>query len=386
MVDRSLTPAEIYQRITGGQGPESLGETAKSAADLSRDLTRRIDEIAVLAEKVRAGWHGAAAEEAADSAAPLIAASASIGTNLVFAQAAADGQISAFQAVKNTVKPIGDRPEIGAQHVYDLLQGKLAYFAKLNQWQTDAQHNIDAYTGYHSATGANSDRIPARYAELSDTGASVELAKAPGKPVGGGPPDRHHPGAVEPPPGAAGPTGPVPNPRKPVTGSEHPANHPGSRGPDVTGSRSSATSAEPVEQPESTRTSSSSPSPPALPPGYQFGPSGQPVNPLGTSGFDPESGYVPRRPGGSTNGSLGVGNRVGTRAPGGSMPPRSGTSGTPGAQGKPGGVLGGGMPGKSKEKDKERTAPHYLRETDPDVFGGSDGTPTPPVIGDRPAR
>lgn len=176
MDGRSLTPAEIYQHITGGQGPESLGETARSAADLSRDLTERIDEIAALADKIRTGWHGATAEEAAGSAGPLMSASASISTNLVFAQAAADGQISAFQTVKNTVKPIGDRPEIGPQHVYDLLQGKLAYFAELNQWQTDAQHNIDAYTGYHSTTGVNSGRIPAHYAELSDTGASVSPA------------------------------------------------------------------------------------------------------------------------------------------------------------------------------------------------------------------
>lgn len=386
MAGRSLTPAEIYRHITEGQGPESLGNTQQAAKELSERLLDRVDEIARLAEKVRAGWQGVSAEEAANSAAPLLAASADHSANLVFAQHAADGQMAAFQAIKNTVVPVGDRPELTALDVYDSLHGKPGYFGKLDQWQADAQHNIDAYTGYHSATGANSDRIPARYAELSDTGASVELAKAPGKPVGGGPPDRHHPGAVEPPPGAAGPTGPVPNPRKPVTGSEHPANHPDSRGPDGTGSRSSATSAEPVEQPESTRTSSSRPIPSALPPGYQFGPSGQPVNPLGTSGFDPESGYVPRGPGRSTNGGLGAGNRVGARAPGGSMPPRSGTSGTPGAQGKPSSVLGGGMPGKSKEKDKERTTPAYLRETDPDVFGGSDGTPTPPVIGDRPAR
>ncbi|WP_409462615.1 hypothetical protein [Amycolatopsis sp. GA6-003] len=398
MPHRPMTPAEIYHAITGGQGPESLGETRHAAKELSKRLLERTDEIAVLAEKVRAGWHGVTAEQAANSAAPLMAASAAISTNLVFTQNAADGQLSAFQTVKNSVRPVGDRPELTAQDVYDVLNGQPGYFGKLDQWQADAQHNIDAYTGYHSTTGTNSDRIPARYAELSDTGASVDLAStsAPPKTVAGPggpsgkPPDKHHP---EPPPAAAGP---VPEPRAPIPGatSASPAVHRGGHEPEPVGNLASARPPEAVAaqpesdavtaRPDSTRTSSAESSSPALPPGYQFGPSGQPVNPLVTGGFVPFGVPAPGN-GGSTGGSpggLGAGNRVDARTPGESAQTRGSAAGTPGAAGKNGSVLGGGIPGKSKEEDKERTAPPYLRESE-DVFGGTDVKPTPPVLGDR---
>ncbi|PKV94307.1 PPE family protein [Amycolatopsis echigonensis] len=390
MADQSMTPAEIYHQVTGGQGMESLAATQKCAKDLSARLIDRVDEIARLVKKVRAGWHGVSAEAAANSASPLMAAAADHSANLVFAQTAADAQMSAFQTVKNTVKPIGDRPEITAQDVYDLLNGKPGYFARLDQWQADAQHNIDAYTCYHSTTRTNSDRIPARYAELSGTDASVRLAStsAPRKPVAGPggasgkPPDGRQPGVVEPPPGAARPVGPVPEPREPRPGTgSHEEKHPGSRAPDATESRPSTVLSEPAARPDSTGTSSYRPSSPVLPPGYQFGPSGQPTNPLGTSVFEPGPGGL-----NGTNGGLGAGNRFGARGPGEQMPARGGRAGSPGAAGKPGSMLGGGIPGKSKENDKEKTAPPYLRETDPDVFGGSDLKPTPPVIGDRPAR
>ncbi|MFB9929632.1 PPE domain-containing protein [Amycolatopsis halotolerans] len=391
MAGQSMTPAEIYHKVTSGPGPESLSTTQRSARDLSERLLERADEIASLAEKVRAGWQGVSAEEAANSASPLLAASLDHSANLVFAQNAADGQLSAFQAIKNTVRPVGDRPEITAQDVYDSLNGRPGYFGKLDQWQADAQHNVDAYTGYHSTTGTNSDRIPARYAELSDTGASVELASAstsaPPKPVegpggpSGKPPDSHRPDAIEPPPGAE-----VPKPREPMPApsSDHPVNHPGSRVPDAAESAPQAAPSEADKPPDSTRISSYSPSSAALPPGYQFGPSGQSINPLGTSGFGPDPGI-----GGSANQGFGAGNRIGARAPGESVPTRGSTTGTPGAagkSGKPGNLVGSGIPGKNREKDKEKTAPPYLRETDPDVFGTSDLKPTPPVIGDRPAR
>ncbi|MGW7534178.1 PPE domain-containing protein [Amycolatopsis sp. NPDC054798] len=398
MPGRSLTPAEIYQQITGGQGPESLGETHKAAKDLSQRLLERADEIARLVDKMRAGWHGASAEGAANSAAPLMAVSGDHSANLTFAQSAADGQISAFQTVKHTVRPIGARPEITAQDVYDLLSGKLGYFAKLDQWQADAQHNVDAYTGYHATTGMNSDRIPARYAELDETGAPIDLTRTSGSPKhprkgpvgpGGKPPDGHRPGAHHPRAIETPPTVevPVPKPRTPIpeTGSKSPAAHPHKPGPEPSGDRSSASSPKAITaQPDATHVSSSEPGSPALPPGYQFGPSGRAVNPLGSSGFVPLG--VPGSGNGDRRGGLGAGNRVGARVPGESVPARGGTAGTPGATGKSGSVVGSGMPGKNKEKDAERTAPPYLRETDPEVFGGSDIKPTPPVIGDRPAR
>ncbi|MFD2465990.1 PPE domain-containing protein [Amycolatopsis silviterrae] len=383
-----MTPAEIYHQVTGGQGPESLSMTQKCAKDLSERLLDRADEIAKLAEKVRAGWHGVSAEEAANSASPLLSVSIDHSANLVFTQTAADGQLSAFQTVKNTVKPVGERPEITPQDVYDVLNGKDGYSGRLGQWQADAQHNIDAYTSYHSTTGANSDRIPARYAELSDTGASVSLAstaeprkhpvKGPHKPSGE-PPDSHQPGVTGPGPSAAVP--PVPKPREPMAepGSYRPTGHAGGREPDAAKGRAPAAPSEATKHPDATHPSSYRPD---APPGYQFGPVGQSINPVGSSGFDPLPGTGGSRGGA---GNIGAGNRFGaSREP---APPRN-TPGTPSTTGKPANLLGGGLPAKKGEKDtdKEKPAPPYLQETDPDVFGVRDLKPTPPVIGDRPAR
>ncbi|MYW93357.1 hypothetical protein G3I59_22725 [Amycolatopsis rubida] len=398
MTGESLSAAEIYHEFSGGQGLESLGKTHQAAAELTQRLLDRTNEVASLAERVRACWQGVSAEAAASSASRLLAVSAEISTNLAFTQSAAESQIAALQTIKNAVKPVGNRPEITAQDVYDALSGKPGYFGKLDQWQADVQHNVDAYTSYQSATSMNTDRIPARYTEQSYLGASVRLAGGPRphpatntREPGGKAAASHGPGVREPRPGTESsvpaPSVPVPGPREPI--SYEPAPRTQGREHSATGGGSSSTPPDATApQPDSTRASSSES---GLPPGYQFGPSGQPINPTGSPGSsDPRTGIdyhgtgfpgkVGSEPG--ARGNIGAGNRGGAVLPGEPLPAR----GTPGTTGKPGGMLGSGTPGKSKEKDKEKTAPPYLRETDPEVFGGSDGEPTPPVIGDRPAR
>lgn len=409
MTSESLSPAEIFNKVTGGQGAESLGETDRVALQLSERLLDRIDRIAQLSAKVRAGWQGASAEEAANSTTPLMAATADHSTSLVSLHAAANDQISAFQLVKNTVKPIGDRPKLTPQDVYDLIHGNSSYFRKLDQWQADAQHNVDAYAGYNSATETNTAAIPALYAELAGTDfPPISVAGATGSqkhpapgPVSGKPPTGHGPEAPVTEAGkpAPGSTAPVQEEReaRPGNGSHTPWIRPGNGETRSTEPQPSPASG--ASPPNPTRISSHEPSlaPLPTPPGYRFGPSGQPVAANGPSGFVP-LGYSPGGPPEGNSGSrsntgsepgprgrFGAGNGAGAAVE--PVPGRSAT-GTPGAAGKASSMLSGGIPGKAgeKEEDKAKRAPAYLHETDPnELFGGSDLKPVPPVIGaDQP--
>ncbi|MET9265507.1 hypothetical protein [Amycolatopsis sp. NPDC004079] len=412
MPGQSLNAAEIYQQLTTGKGSESLGETHQAADKLSKSLEQRAARVSALAETLSGGFKGAASDEAVSNVCmPLMAASMDDSLHLTAARTAANDQMSAFQTAKNSVKPVSaDKPELTAADLLDSLNGNSdAYSAKVSSWQADAQKNVDVFTGYHGASGTNSGRVPEQYSRLEDTGADVSLASADGQPK--------HP-AHEPHPGGGWDGGPrpgrdhetpvpAPTPSPVSTPSPKPVPVPGpvptpspDPRPTPIPSPGPGPSRRPIEEPpilppgdgrhprdlddERTRKESwPEPGPTPGPPRYQPGPPLNPIdlgqgNGVGGGGFGP-LGYSPGGSGagdsGGSRGGLGWGGEPGARG--------SGTAAKNSA------AMGGGIGGKGSkgEEDKEKKAPSYLQEADPDgLFGGSEVRPTPPVIGERPQR
>ncbi|MFF0148932.1 hypothetical protein ATK36_2181 [Amycolatopsis sulphurea] len=102
--ERCLTAAEIYQQLTGGAGPESLGSTQRAALRLSERLKGVAERVADLAQYQRGAWHGESANEAsANSCTPLMRAAMDDSLHLGIAQGAADDQLSAFQNAKRLI-------------------------------------------------------------------------------------------------------------------------------------------------------------------------------------------------------------------------------------------------------------------------------------------
>ncbi|WP_037308350.1 PPE domain-containing protein [Amycolatopsis orientalis] len=421
-----LTAAQIYEQVTGGEGTGSLSEAQVRAYNLTKRHHERAQRLTALTQKTMAGWQGESSRAAADATKPVVEAALDDAMHLAVAQAAITSQMDAFGTAKNSVKPVPpQQPAPTAEDVVGILEGNGGYWDKVKSYQADSQHNIDTFSVYHSASTSNGDELPAQYAQLTDPGGTVTLddgssGKPAAKGFGDGSDGRDRgigepyrgPGTGEPVPGGPGTGGPNVGGPQPEQGGPRP----GQSGP------------QPVQpgthlpQPDDgTRANSYTPPQvnPVVPPAANadFGPTGKPINtfnqpgtlPPGYTPFGPGTGGTPGSPGGRTaggpgspggyrsgvpggpggTGQPGPGGRSGTGAPGQPMGGR-GTAGSAGAAGR-GGANGMPMaPGAARgkgEEDKEKKAPAYLQNPDPDeTFGGYIEKPMPPVIGEKKAQ
>src|SRR3954471_15771652 len=410
-----LTAAQIYERITGGKGSQSLGDAQDSATQLTNRMVERAQRISALRAKTMSGWQGAAGNSAADATLPLVQAAADDAVHLKTAQTAVGAQMDAFGTAKNSVKPVAPQPpDVTIDDVLQAMNGDGTgpYKTKVAGWQADSQANIDAFSAYHSASGTNGQQMPAQYAQLADSGAPIGMATSrgdTGRTVG--PTDTGE--------WARKPRVPAQQTRQTVQpGQNQVRNQAGNQ----VQNQNQTQFQHQVQQPgtnnlDNTHANSYVP-PPVAPPaaqgGYQFGPTGQtggnfggnnayaPFGP-GTGGYGTTTGTggygsgtntgTGYRPGTGSGTNPGTGTGTGTRTPGPStgarLPeerlPNGTTRGTPGARGANGmpmGSPGGGRGGK--EEDKEKKSAPYLRNPDPDeTFGGFTEKPMPPVIGEN---
>ncbi|SEB29513.1 PPE-repeat protein [Amycolatopsis tolypomycina] len=417
-----LTAAQIYEQITGGKGTQSLIDTQESTNHLTQRMIERAERISALRAKTMSGWQGDAGSAAADSTAPLIQAAMDDAIHLKNAQTAVEAQIGAFGTAKNSVKPVAAQPpDITASDLYDTFagDGKL-YQTKVAGWQADSQANIDAFRVYHSASTTNGTQMPAQYAQLSGSGAPITMdtgtPPATGRTTDTGNNTQNQRQTRQ--PGI-----PERSQYRPGTQAGQDRTGQNQTGQNQTGQSQTGQNqigGRPPEIPsDGTHANSYVPKPvmPAANTGYQFGPTGQPINSLGPGGsgpysggeFGPGTGYGPGSgtsygPGSGTGSYRGTGsgavNEPGARGMGpgsGSgrgLPGASVAGGRPGAPGVAGGRGAGGMPmgavgagqGK-KEEDTEKKAAAYLRNPDPDdTFGGDIEKPMPPVIGEKRAQ
>ena len=422
--EQCMNAAEIYQRLTGGKGAASLGDTQDAARRLSDRLRDAAGQVGKLAEYQRGVWHGEASHEAAsNSCTPLMRAAEDDSGHVGIAQNAADFQAAMFQDAKNSVKPVSAaEPEFTERDLFALVSGNgHKYTDRVSQWQADSRHNVEVFGRYSSATGEANTIVPAKYAELTDTGAQISMtgADGPGKPSGPGPDG----GSDGMPPGRRGPIvehGPVPG-SGPESG---PGPNPGPRQPP--GGTPVPPAGGHVPPPDDGLEPSKWPGPgpirppgglpvgppgglPIAPPGNEpigIGPIGFPpgggaggdsgggyrggVGPGGSAGSSGGAGSEPGARGGAGNepgARNGTGARSGAGALGESAPARGGSAGAAGVTGKNGAGMGG-MPAKGGkgEEDQEKKSASYLQEADPDGLFGSDVKPTPPVLGELPRR
>ncbi len=425
-IEGPLTAAEIYTQVTGGEGTGSLSEAQQGAYNLAKRHQDRMQRITALSQKTAAGWQGASSSAAVDATKPLVEASMDDAMHLARAQTAITSQMDAFGSAKNSVKPVPPSPpEPTAMDVLNQLVGKPSYADKARGYQADSQHNIDTFASYHSASTSNGDELPAQYAQLTDPGGAVTLDEgkpsakgfddgSDGRERGIGEPYRGigQPGA----PGGPGSSAPPPGQSGPQPGQSGPQPDQGSPQPGHSGPHQWPQPGTHLPTPDDgTRANSYTPPQvsPVVPPAahLDFGPTGKPITPGGGQppafgpfgpGIGGSQGPV-SGPGGRTTGGPGVpggfrggvpggpgqpgaGGRTGAGVPGGMVGGRGG-AGTAGAAGR-GGTNGMPMaPGAARgkgEEDKEKRAPAYLQNPDPDeTFGGYLEKPMPPVIGEK---
>ncbi|MEV6831553.1 hypothetical protein [Amycolatopsis sp. NPDC051102] len=422
-----LTAAQIYEQVTGGAGSDSLANAQDGATDLTNRMVERAQRISALRAKTMSGWRGRAGEAAADATLPLVQAAADDAVHLQNAQTAVGAQMDAFGTAKHSVKPVAAQPpELGIEDVRNVLAGRGwdSYSSKVAGWQADSQANIDAFSAYHSASSDNGGRMPAQYAQLADSGASVSMtdrssAAKPGPTDTGewarNPRDTQVPAqdrqTVRP--------GQDQGTKQVAQQDTHKTDQTANRPQNQTQPQNPF----PTQPPgngntngDATHANSYVPSPiapPAAQGGYVFGPTGGYNTNWSSAGsfsgdFGPGTGggYFPgtgtgtgagtepgtgqgtgtgNRPGTNQPGTRNPGTATGTRLPEERFPGANPTRGAAGPRGANATPMGGPMAGRGgKEEDREKKKAPYLQNPDPDeTFGGFTEKPVPPVIGEK---
>jgi len=390
-----VTPHQIYEYFTTGRGTERLDD-AQDATRKEWDLEEdRATLIRKQGELIRGGWQGAASEGAFGAAQPL-ADSALHGAGLLSrAEDLLDRQSGSFHRTANSVKPVPDRPP--TMDIGDPMFPFTDYEKDVTSYQSDAQHNIDAYRVYDGASEYNETNMPAEYKTANHSGGSVSVASGdtqPGDFIEVPDEGQPHDGDDSGPYGGRRDPGSGPGGGPPVGGP--PFGGPPNPGPDV----------RPQEQ-----TSPSDFVP--RPPGPQQGsllPTGQTPNSPVSGGFAPVGGFTggpgstggPSSTGGPRGGTYGSSpgpgsNGPGPRGPGGMRGPGAGVgalaaeeaaaqraAAAAAARGTGSNAMGAAPvgAGRGKGDEDEEHQRKYLIEADAEGVFGSDVLTAPQVIGD----
>ncbi|MEU3273768.1 PPE domain-containing protein [Saccharomonospora sp. NPDC006951] len=382
-----LSAGAIFWQINAGDGGDQLFAAQEAARKLREELASCADEVRSLGKAIEAGWQGQAGDAAANAATPLAQASTQDSDLLDVAHGSVTEQLTAFGHARHAIVPVPDRPTMTPG---DLLSS-VTYEDRLREHEEIAHANIQAFAAYHQASTTNGETMPSGYTPLTDPGAPIRLADDTGQTQRTG-------SAATPVAITGGHIG-----RTPSTPDGTPRTAATTRS--ATGPANAATTASAYPPPTST--------PAQRPERLQFGPTGKPAGGLGAAPwFSPASAERPaaaRNPGAqvraggprATAGNTGrpglpVGGR-GPAAPGkgtGALPSAPAARSAPitaspapgrSAMGMP---MGATTPGRGKDdEDRDRRAPAYLRNPDPDdTFAGPFQQTTPPVIGERKDR
>ncbi|EID53941.1 hypothetical protein [Saccharomonospora xinjiangensis] len=413
VAERPLTAAEIYEQVTGGNGPGRLSTAAEATARLRRALADLAADVRGAAGQADRGWEGEAGRRAALLAMPLALASETDEALLRDVDRTLSDQITAFAGTRDSVVPVPPQPPAPTKEdlVRDLLGGD-SYRTKLDAYERDAATNVAAFRSYHQASTVNSGAIPARYAPLSADAAEITLSDA-----------NETTGVSVAQTRTSGQTS------SPGLFTVEPASTPASSAPTYASERNTDIPRTPKgttePEPESTHAAAHTPPPPA-PSEHHSGPSGPPgrhtVSPtptgieptgrLAAQGRGPGSGQrdtpgaggpasrsnrqtnlppnahgrTPAAPPGQQplpgrGSGAGTAERPGGDVARGGTPPTAGGAGSTSAR-TAAGPAPVGTAGRGGGDDKDRRRPGYLREPDPeDTFSDPLPKTPPPVIG-----
>jgi hypothetical protein len=391
-----MTPHQIYEYFATARGTGRLDDAQEATRQEWEAEEDRASLIRKQGELIRGGWQGAASEGAFGAAQPL-ADSALHGAGLLSrAEDLLDRQSGSFHRTANSVKPVPERPP--AMDIGDPMFPFTDYEKDVTSYQSDAQHNIDAYRVYDGASEYNETNMPAEYRTTNHSGGTISVASGdtpPGDYIEV--PDEGHPQDGD----DSGPYG-----RRRDPGSD-PGSEPGGGPPVGNPPFGGPLDAGPdVRQPQQqTSPSDFVPRPPGGPPGPP--PSGPPV-PTGQTpntpvpgGYAPVGGF-PGGTGGPRGGMYSGGDGPGPtgRGPAGMRGPFGPGAGVgalaaeeaaaqraaaaAAARGSGSGAVGAAPvgAGRGKGDEDEKHQRKYLIEADAEGVFGSDVLTAPEVIGD----
>ncbi|MET7990450.1 hypothetical protein ABZU76_06025 [Amycolatopsis sp. NPDC005232] len=393
---RTIDAYTIYQKINAGN-TTSLTTGVGAAQNLQTVHDGRVTEIDNLNKKMDAAWQGGGATAAQAGAHPLGIWLQDSVNNLGKSHTYLNTQVDCFGTVKTKVQNIPkDPPSAG------FLDGVNPFSDKddeINDYNNNAKANVDAYTNYFNASGANAQGLP-QYSAWQGNNLSGPPGgpNVPGGPGGGGKVPSMSGG-----PGGGGASsfkpGDMPKFDAKPPSTDSTGNHTGINDPNGPNGTGIPTGTYTPPGSDSTSAQGFTPS--------SFDSSG--FGPGGAGGFGPGggAGSFGAGSGGGFGGGAGSGAVAGfgPGAFGGGFGPGGAASGASaglgageGAAGMRGGALGAGAAGKAgtsgmggmgaggakggKGTEDEEHQTKYLVEEDANELFGTDELTAPPVIGE----
>lgn len=184
-----LSAAAIYDKITGGQGSDSLKHSAEITTQLHKQLMDRAQEVKALSKEIGEGWQGPAGAAAAGAALPLAKAAEADADNLHVAGSSIEQQTNAFGTVHGSVNNVpAVKPMMTDEQLVTAVFGgdTPAYDREVDQWREASRQNVQAFATYHQASTANGEQLPTMYEPLVDPGYPIAMSSGGTMPSTGG--------------------------------------------------------------------------------------------------------------------------------------------------------------------------------------------------------
>ncbi|PXY35257.1 hypothetical protein BAY59_04440 [Prauserella coralliicola] len=156
---RTIDAYQIWEQVTTGPGAGSINEGQISANTLQRVYQDRVTQIDELNRVMDQAWQGEGADAARSGAHPLKEWMQDSGDKLQESDRALGEQSAAFETVYSRVQPIPkEPPESG--FLNDITPWETDTDRAINDYNTKAQANVDAFNEYFKASSANGERLP----------------------------------------------------------------------------------------------------------------------------------------------------------------------------------------------------------------------------------
>lgn len=377
----SLTAAEIYQRIRGGQGTGSIVRAQDTAHALARRHWERGEQIGALRARMAESWRGDAAEAATAHTDPLSEAQRQSHDLLEASTRPLLTQAEDFERAYINVEEVPEKPPTSS-----LLNDAIPFTTDTDRaiadYNTKANKNVQVYNEYNGASHSNGGALPTTYPQLPIGAVPPIVVRGSGKVIPGR--------GKKPAPTTRGTGDTVPAGSQALGGQSNPlaGGQPlGGLTPSVSSTTPQGSFLDPVAGQRSTVPAAVSGGlPPASGGGAPVGPVavGGPQSGAGGSGMRGGTPSGPRADS-RAGGAAGAAGRGGAGVPDGRATAGRGGAGIPGGRATTGQGAMGGAPGGGRGRDEEDIEHRnkYLTEPDKDEMFGPDEFYAPPVIGEK---
>jgi len=164
--ETTLTAHEIYRRVRGGPGLDTLLRATEAATNLARRYDQRAVDIERLRVRMALAWQGDAAGGADAHLGPLSDALRQSHELLTRSTTPLHAQSESFQHAYTHVEDVSAKPPTSSL-LNDMNPFPTDTDKKINQYNAAASKNVEIYREYNSVSHANSGEMPKTYPVLA---------------------------------------------------------------------------------------------------------------------------------------------------------------------------------------------------------------------------